>query len=423
MRRERRRRRVREHRGGSEPARRQPAVQPVNELHHVNRVEAQLHEARLHRVPSVARAVAQTVHNLRHHQLHAVKAERAAQRRLPLRHLLLVLRHAHTVLDQHAVTLVRSVLRSVPGHKPAHPRPRVQVEAQPAVAPLLHVVCVRAPALCRPITAARHAAHALHPRQLRLTQHEGAQHAAQAARARARHHAEQLDHSTARRLQARLRPPHRLAQHRQRSHALRVHGGEQRAVATKGDELAARLQLQPLPQRRLRRAQRRRVPLRLQLEQLRQVRERRQPEAGARRGHQPLQRDPRVQRVLRVAQQVRVGQQARVRQRELPVRRRHQHLPRPRLQRVKVQRRRLGHELRRVRHRQRVHLQKQQAVTARHRRPTPHLQTEARAGSAARPRTSRSGWERQGSQLGLGMGTACPGFEGQRSRARPGCGT
>eukprot|EP00964_Phaeocystis_antarctica_P018702 scaffold10324_cov77-Phaeocystis_antarctica.AAC.2 len=154
--------------------------------------------------------------------------------------------------------------------------------------------------------------------------------------------------------------------HLQGSHALRVHGGKQRAVATEGHKLAAWLELEPLPQRRLGRAQERRVPLRLQLEQLRQVRERREPEASARRGHEALQRDARVRRALRIAQPVLVGQQARVRQRKLPVRRGHQHLARPRLQRIKVERRRLGHELRGVRHRQRVHLEEQQSVPTRH---------------------------------------------------------
>eukprot|EP00964_Phaeocystis_antarctica_P040568 scaffold23195_cov76-Phaeocystis_antarctica.AAC.2 len=133
--------------------------------------------------------------------------------------------------------------------------------------------------------------------------------------------------------------------HLQGSHALRVHGGKQHTVVAKGHKLAARLELDPLPQRRLGRAQELRIPLRLQLEQLRQVRERREPKASARRGHEALQRDARA---LRIAQPVLVGQQARVRQRKLPVRRGHQHLARPRLQRIKVERRRLGHELRGV---------------------------------------------------------------------------
>eukprot|EP00964_Phaeocystis_antarctica_P073673 scaffold45222_cov74-Phaeocystis_antarctica.AAC.3 len=193
-----------------------PVVQPIDELHHVNRVEAKLHEARLHRRASVARAVAQPVHHLRHHQLHAVQAERAARRRLPLRRLA-VHRVAHAILDQHAVPLVRRVLRAVPSHQPAHPRSCVQVEAQPAVAPLLHVVCVRALAVCRPLAAARYAAHALHPRQLRLMQHKRTQHTTQAARTRTRHHTQQLCHCPMWRVQRRLRPPHRLAQHLDRS--------------------------------------------------------------------------------------------------------------------------------------------------------------------------------------------------------------
>eukprot|EP00964_Phaeocystis_antarctica_P002500 scaffold1306_cov66-Phaeocystis_antarctica.AAC.2 len=164
-----------------------------------------------------------------------------------------------------------------------------------------------------------------------------------------------------------------MLQHLQGSHTLRVHGGKQRAVATEGDELTARLELEPLPQRRLGRAQERRIPLHLQLEQLRQVRERREPKASARRGYEALQRDARVRRALRKAQQVLVGQQARVRQRKLPVRRGHQHLARPRLQRINVERRRLGHELSGVRHRQRVHLEEQQPVPTCHRRPAPHL--------------------------------------------------
>ena len=57
-----------------------------------------------------------------------------------------------------------------------------------------------------------------------------------------------------------------MLQHLHGGHALRVHGGKQRAVATKGDELAAGLELEPLPQRRLGRAQELRIPLRLQLE-------------------------------------------------------------------------------------------------------------------------------------------------------------
>jgi len=157
-----------------------------------------------------------------------------------------------------------------------------------------------------------------------------------------------------------------MLQHLQRSHALRVHGSKQRTVVAKGHKLAARLELEPLPQRRLGRAQELRIPLRLQLEQLRQVRACREPEASAWRGHEALQRDARVRRALRVAQPVRVGQQARVRQRKLPVRRGHQHLARPRLQRIKVERRRLGHELSGVRHRQRVHLEEQQPVPTRH---------------------------------------------------------
>eukprot|EP00964_Phaeocystis_antarctica_P017213 scaffold9498_cov79-Phaeocystis_antarctica.AAC.7 len=68
-------------------------------------------------------------------------------------------------------------------------------------------------AVCRPLAAARHATYALHPRQLRLAQHEGAQHTAQAARTRTCHHAQQLRHCPARRVQRRLRPPHRLTQH------------------------------------------------------------------------------------------------------------------------------------------------------------------------------------------------------------------
>ena len=52
-----------------------------------------------------------------------------------------------------------------------------------------------------------------------------------------------------------------MLQHLHGGHTLRVHGGEQRAVATEGDELAARLELEPLPQRRLGRAQERRIPL------------------------------------------------------------------------------------------------------------------------------------------------------------------
>eukprot|EP00964_Phaeocystis_antarctica_P021489 scaffold11930_cov80-Phaeocystis_antarctica.AAC.3 len=203
---------VRKDRRGREPARRQPVVQPIDELHHVNRVEAKLHEACLHRRVSVARAVAQPVHHLSHHQLHAFQAERAARRRLPLRRLV-VHRAAQAVLDQHAVPLVRRVLRSVPGHQPAHPRSCVQVEAQPAVAPLLHVVCVRHLALSRPLAATRHAAHALHTRQLRLTQHKRSQHTAQAARTLARHHTQELRRRPTRRVQRRLRPPHRLAQH------------------------------------------------------------------------------------------------------------------------------------------------------------------------------------------------------------------
>eukprot|EP00964_Phaeocystis_antarctica_P021337 scaffold11836_cov74-Phaeocystis_antarctica.AAC.4 len=115
----------------------------------------------------------------------------------------------------------------------------------------------------RPLAAARHATDALHPRQLRLAQHEGAQDTAQAARTRKRHHTQQLRHCPAWRVQRRLRPPHRLAQLLQGSHALRVHGGKQRAVATEGHKLAARLELDPLPQRRLGRAQELRIPLRL----------------------------------------------------------------------------------------------------------------------------------------------------------------
>eukprot|EP00964_Phaeocystis_antarctica_P032291 scaffold18282_cov79-Phaeocystis_antarctica.AAC.3 len=72
VRRERGGRRVGEHCGGCKPARRQPVVQPIDELHHVNRVEAQLHEARLHSRESVARTVAQPIHHLRHYQLHIV---------------------------------------------------------------------------------------------------------------------------------------------------------------------------------------------------------------------------------------------------------------------------------------------------------------------------------------------------------------
>eukprot|EP00964_Phaeocystis_antarctica_P064886 scaffold39084_cov71-Phaeocystis_antarctica.AAC.2 len=206
-------------------------------------------------------------------------------------------------------------------------------------------------AVRRPLAAARHAAHTLHSHQLRLAQHERAQHTTQATRTRTCDHAQQLRHCPAWRVQRRLRPPHRLTQHLQGSHALRVHGGKQRAVAIEGDELAA-MELDPLPQRRLGRAQELIIPLHLQLEQLRQVRERGEPKASARRGHEALQRDARVRRALRIAQQILVGQQARVRQRKLPVRRGHQHLARPRLQRIKVERRRLGHELRGVRHRQ-----------------------------------------------------------------------
>ena len=66
-----------------------------------------------------------------------------------------------------------------------------------------------------------------------------------------------------------------MLQHLQGSHALRVHGSEQHAVATEGHKLATRLEIEPLPQRRLGRAQELRIPLHLQLEQLRQVRERR----------------------------------------------------------------------------------------------------------------------------------------------------
>eukprot|EP00964_Phaeocystis_antarctica_P040600 scaffold23206_cov82-Phaeocystis_antarctica.AAC.5 len=78
-------------------------------------------------------------------------------------------------------------------------------------------------------------------------------------------------------------------------------------------------------------------------------------------------------RTARARGQVGAWQQARLRQRQLPVRRGHQHLARPRLQRVEVERRRLGHELSGVRHRQRVHLEEQQPVPTRHRCPTPHL--------------------------------------------------
>ena len=60
-----------------------------------------------------------------------------------------------------------------------------------------------------------------------------------------------------------------MLQHLQGSHALRVHGGKQRAIATEGDKLAAWMELEPLPQRRLGRAQELSIPLRLQLEQLR----------------------------------------------------------------------------------------------------------------------------------------------------------
>eukprot|EP00964_Phaeocystis_antarctica_P007824 scaffold4205_cov74-Phaeocystis_antarctica.AAC.1 len=105
---------MREDRRGCKPARRQPVVQLIDELHHVNRVEAQLHEARLHRRTGAARAVAQPVHHLRHYQLHAVQAERAAQRRLLRR--LVVRRTTHAILDQHAVPFVRRVLRAVPSH-------------------------------------------------------------------------------------------------------------------------------------------------------------------------------------------------------------------------------------------------------------------------------------------------------------------
>ena len=117
-----------------------------------------------------------------------------------------------------------------------------------------------------------------------------------------------------------------MLNHLQRSHALRVHGRKQRAIAIKGNELAARMKLEPLPQRRLGRAQERRIPLLLQLEQLLQVRERREPNAGTRCGHEALQRDARVRRALWVAQPILVGEQARVPKRKLPVRRGHQHL-------------------------------------------------------------------------------------------------
>eukprot|EP00964_Phaeocystis_antarctica_P062527 scaffold37468_cov66-Phaeocystis_antarctica.AAC.1 len=68
-------------------------------------------------------------------------------------------------------------------------------------------------AVCRPLAAACHAAYALRPRQLRLAQHEGAQHTAEAARALTRHHTQQLCHCPVWRVQRRLRQPHRLAQH------------------------------------------------------------------------------------------------------------------------------------------------------------------------------------------------------------------
>ena len=99
-----------------------------------------------------------------------------------------------------------------------------------------------------------------------------------------------------------------MLQHLHGGHTLRVHGSKQRAVAIEGDELSARFELNPLPQRRFRRAQELRIPLRLQLDQLLQVRERREPEASAWRGHEALQRDARVQRALRVAQPVLVGE-------------------------------------------------------------------------------------------------------------------
>eukprot|EP00964_Phaeocystis_antarctica_P073672 scaffold45222_cov74-Phaeocystis_antarctica.AAC.2 len=93
-----------------------------------------------------------------------------------------------------------------------------------------------------------------------------------------------------------------------------------------------------------------------------------------------------------------------MRQRKLPVRRGHQHLARPRLQRIEVERRRLGHELSGVRHRQRVHLEEQQPVPTRHRCPTPHLVL------GSRPRL--------GSGLGVGFGLWTSGLGlGSRSAA------
>eukprot|EP00964_Phaeocystis_antarctica_P081918 scaffold51294_cov77-Phaeocystis_antarctica.AAC.1 len=71
----------------------------------------------------------------------------------------------------------------------------------------------RALAVRLPLAAARHATYALHPRQLRLEQHERAQHTDQAARTRTCHHAQQLRHYPVWRVQRRLRQPHRLAQH------------------------------------------------------------------------------------------------------------------------------------------------------------------------------------------------------------------
>ena len=116
---------VRKHRGRCQPAPRQALVQTVDELYHVHRVEAKVHEASVHGRRCVAATIAQAVNRLCDYSTHLLETAQLPQSHrgwprgcVAVADTAAAAATAYRVLNQHAVALIRLVCRAVSRYQP-----------------------------------------------------------------------------------------------------------------------------------------------------------------------------------------------------------------------------------------------------------------------------------------------------------------
>mmetsp|Transcript_44175 Transcript_44175/g.101233 ORF Transcript_44175/g.101233 Transcript_44175/m.101233 type:complete len:758 (+) Transcript_44175:520-2793(+) len=325
-------------------------VELGDQLHHIERVQPQLHEPLLLaagvpvdgalRLPCISQRVQRVADELDAARLRLHHRAVALLVGVALRRVL-----AELIRHEHAVPEVDLVGRPVVRHQRADGGAHRGVEQQALVGQvrLVDVRLVVARVVRLPAAAARDAARPLDGGVEPRHQHHVVAQLVPHARVRLDHHAQQLHHRRARHVQLELRRALGRVQQPRGRHTLRVHGAHDGAVLHR-DDLAEGVLVQPLLEYVVRHLQLFRAPVGLELVQLRQVVHRRKPDAHV-VGAQVLQHHARERRLLRVHQDFGRRLQPGSGGAEREVRCWHQQLARVRLAAVEVKRGGLAHVL------------------------------------------------------------------------------